>query len=480
MIPMTLARIATVTGGTIHAADLSASHAAELVVDGPVVTDSRHAGPGGMYIARIGAQMDGHRFVAPAREAGAVAALTTRPVPELPCVIVDDIQEAFAALASAVVSAVPGLQVVGITGSSGKTTTKDLLAAVLSAAGETVANVGSLNSEVGVPLTVCRVTPETRYLVLEMGARGVGHIRYLTDMVHPRVGVVLNVGSAHAGQFGGREATAQTKGELVEALPPDGVAVLNADDPLVAAMAPRARCGIVWTGRAELGARRTGGSHPALTVAARGITSEHGRSSFTLLTPEGRARIRLKLLGDHQVDNALSAAGAATALGLDADLIAGTLSETRLQSRYRMEATERPDGVTVVNDAYNANPDSMAAALRTLAAMTPRGTGRRWLVVGEMLELGEDSVAEHRRVGELAAQLGIDRVVVVGDVAQPVRAGWGRAEGYAEVTGREAAETLLRDELGSGDVVLIKASNSIGLWGLGERLAAVGEGGENA
>ena len=259
MIPLSLARIAQVTGGTVGAAGRSdadgttdgTTDPGEIIVDGPVVTDSREAGPGGMYVARIGEHADGHIYTPQAAAAGAVAALVTTPVDDLPYVLVDDVQEAFAALATHVIDSIEGLVVVGITGSSGKTTTKDLLASVLGSHLPTVANVGSLNSEVGVPLTVCRATPDTRYLILEMGARGIGHIRYLTDMTHPSIGVVLNVGSAHVGEFGSREVIATAKAELVQALPADGLAVLNADDPLVSAMpvAPGAR--VVRTGSGE-------------------------------------------------------------------------------------------------------------------------------------------------------------------------------------------------------------------------------------
>ena len=235
MIPMTLGAVAGVTGGRLHG--IAPQEAEGVVIDGPVVTDSREAGPGSLYIARVGESADGHDFVPGAAQAGAVAALTTREVDGLPCVVVQDEQAGFVALARHLVDSRADLTVVGITGSSGKTSTKDLLGAVLSADGETVAPVGSYNSEVGVPLTVCRITPTTRHLVVEMGARGIGHIEYLTRIAPPRIGIVLNVGHAHLGEFGSVESIATAKGELPASLPPDGVAVLNADDPLVAAMA---------------------------------------------------------------------------------------------------------------------------------------------------------------------------------------------------------------------------------------------------
>ncbi|MCA0437179.1 MAG: UDP-N-acetylmuramoyl-tripeptide--D-alanyl-D-alanine ligase [Actinobacteria bacterium] len=452
MIPMTLAQIAALTDGR-----LSDPGAADVLVDGPVVTDSREAGPGSLYVARIGEHADGHRYTPDAVARGAVAALVTAPVEQTPSVLVPDVQEAFAALATAVVQAIPGLLVVGVTGSSGKTSTKDLLAAVLAEHAPTVANVGSLNSEVGVPLTVCRAAPDTAHLVLEMGARGIGHIRYLTDMTHPRVGVVLNVGSAHVGEFGSRAAIAAAKGELVEALPAQGLAVLNADDPLVAAMAARTSARVVRTGRR---------ADDADIRAADVVLDEQGRAAFTLVTPEGSAPVRLAVLGEHMVDNALAVAAVAREAGMAVGPLAAALGRARLASRWRLERHDRADGVVVLNDAYNANPDSLAAALRTLAAM---GAGRRtWAVVGEMLELGPDSAAAHRQCGELAATLGVDEVLAVGAGAEPVAEGFGsRARRSVDV---DAAYHLLSGELRAGDIVLLKSSRDSGLRHLGDRL----------
>jgi UDP-N-acetylmuramoyl-tripeptide--D-alanyl-D-alanine ligase len=466
MIPMTLLEVAEATHGRLHGID--ARDAASLVVDGPVVTDSREAGPGGLYVARVGEALDGHQFTAQARAAGAVAALTTREVDDLPCVVVDDIQDGFAALARAVLQLHPDLTVVGITGSSGKTSTKDLLASVLATAGNTVAPVGSLNGEVGVPLTVCRITPVTRFLVVEMGARGVGHIDYLTAIAPPRIGVVLNVGTAHVGEFGSREAIGRAKAELVAALPEDGLAVLNADDPVVKAMAgqTRARTLLVGTG-ADAGLR------------ARDIDLDSaGRPAFTLSgagVPEG-TRVSLPLHGEHHVGNALAVVAVALECGLAAPDITAALATATPASRWRMEVTEREDGVTVVNDAYNANPDSMRAALKALVAM---GHGRRtWAVLGSMLELGEDSVAEHDAIGRLAVRLNVSRLVVVGETARPMASGaqhegsWG--DEVVWVPDADAAHDLLSRELSAGDVVLLKSSRDAGLRWLGDRLAGLG------
>jgi UDP-N-acetylmuramoyl-tripeptide--D-alanyl-D-alanine ligase len=465
VIPLTLAEIAAITGGRISGVDAVTAQA--LVVDGGVVTDSREAGPHHLFVARVGESLDGHRFAGAAREAGAVAALTSREVAELPCVVVPDVQTAFAALARAVVDRSPGLQVIGITGSSGKTSTKDLLGSVLSRHGETVVPEGSYNSEVGVPLTVCRVRPTTRFLVVEMGARGVGHIAYLTEMAPPRIGIVLNVGLAHVGEFGSREAIARAKSELVAALPADGVAVLNADDPAVAAMAARTRARVVMVGTAQ-GAQ----------VRADDVRlDDAGRPSFRLTTPNGRAQVSLPLHGEHHVANALAVTAAALECDMELSAVAAALAEARPASRWRMEVTERPDGVTVVNDAYNANPDSMRAALKALAAM---GRGRRtWAVLGSMLELGDQSAAEHDAIGRLAVRLNIARLVVVGQAARPMATGaqhegsWGQEAVW--VADADAAYDLLSVQIRSGDVVLFKSSRDAGLRWLGERVAEAGD-----
>jgi UDP-N-acetylmuramoyl-tripeptide--D-alanyl-D-alanine ligase len=473
MIPMSLAQIAAITGGRLHGVDDAAAKA--LVVDGPVVTDSREAGPGGLYIARVGEQLDGHQFVASAAGLGAVAAMTTRPVDDLPCVVVDDIQAGLAALARAVVDQHPDLTVIGITGSSGKTSTKDLLASVLSSAAPTVAPVGSLNSEVGVPLTVFRVEPQTRFLVVEMGARGIGHIAYLTRIAPPRIGIELNVGSAHVGEFGSRAAIAVAKAELVQALPADGLAVLNADDAAVRAMATQTPARV-----------RLVGSGAEAQVRATDITlDEAGRPSFRVTTPDGSADVSLPLHGEHHVGNALAVVATALECGLALDDVVAALATATPVSRWRMEVTERADGVTVVNDAYNANPDSMRAALKALVAMgggrggsDPAPARRTWAVLGSMLELGDDSTAEHDAIGRLAVRLNISRLVVVGDTARPMASGaqhegsWGDEAVW--VPDADAAYALLTEELRPGDVVLFKSSRDAGLRWLGDRLAAQG------
>ena len=467
MIPLRLGEIARITGGRVfHATDGLVTEGvddagADPLVYGPVVTDSREAAAGSLYIARIGEAMDGHQFVAAARAQGAVAALTLRPVTDLPCVVVDDVQAAFVSLARALVERNVHTVVIGITGSSGKTSTKDLLSSVLQRHGETVANVGSLNSEVGVPLTVCRITPTTEYLVLEMGARGIGHIGYLTRIAPPQIGVVLNVGTAHVGEFGTREAIGIAKAELVQGLPATGFAVLNADDPIVSGMASQTQAHVI----------RVGSSAQA-TVRAIDISLDpQARASFTIVTDQGSAPVALALHGEHHVGNALAVAAVALAVGMPLRDVAVALGDARPLSRWRMEVHERADGVTIVNDAYNANPDSMCAALKALASM---GRGRRtWAVLGEMRELGPESITEHDALGQLAVRLNVSRVVAVGEGTQPIDSGARRGGSGVESTwvpDIDAAYEMLRQDLAPGDVVLVKSSRDAGLRWLGDRL----------
>jgi UDP-N-acetylmuramoyl-tripeptide--D-alanyl-D-alanine ligase len=464
MIPMPLRDVAVLADGSLDPVESGG-----IVVDGPVVTDSREAGPGSLYVARVGEHADGHAYVAAARDRGAVAALTSRVVDDLPCVVVDDVQTAFGRLARGVVDRATGLTVVAVTGSSGKTSTKDLLAQVLGTAGETVAPVNSLNGEIGVPLTVCRVTPATRFLVAEMGARGVGHLAYLTTIAPPDIAIVLNVGVAHIGEFGSKEAVAQAKGELVEALRPDGLAVLNADDLNVAKMRSRTQARVV-----------TVGSSADADIRAVDVRLDAlGRASFVAETTSGRAGVELQLSGAHHVGNALAVVATALECGLALDQVATALGVARPASRWRMEIHERADGVTVVNDAYNANPDSMRAALEALRSIGLAAQPRRrtWAVLGEMLELGNLSRSEHERVGGWASALGVDRLVVVGERARPIAEGAVRSTGgdtqVTVVTDADAAYDLVQAQLRSGDVVLLKSSRDTGLRWLGDRLAGI-------
>jgi UDP-N-acetylmuramoyl-tripeptide--D-alanyl-D-alanine ligase len=467
MIEMRLADIAAVTGGRLHRASGQERVRA-------VEFDSRRIGPGGLFLALPGERADGHDHAAAAVAAGAAGVLAAREV-DAPAVIVPPVPEglpaaprrgpgntylaavdrdgggaavlaALARLAGHVVRALPDLAVVGVTGSSGKTSTKDLIAALLAPLGPTVVPPGSFNNELGLPWTALRADAGTRHLVLEFSARGPGHIAALCRVAPPRIGVVLNIGRAHLGEFGSAAAIAVAKGELVEALPADGVAVLNADDPAVAAMTGRTAARVATFGAAA-----------AATVRAEGVVLDAGRPRFRLLTPVGSAEVALQLVGAHHVGNALAAAAVALELGAAPEQIGAGLSAAAPASRWRMEVTDRADGVTVINDAYNANPESMRAALQALASV---GAGRRtWAVLGVMAELGEEAPAAHAEVAAAARELGIAELVAVDCPA------YGAARAVAGVG--EALE-LLAAELRPDDVVLVKASRAAGL----ERVAA--------
>lgn len=459
MIPLSLEEIAGIVGGTVDG-DSS------TVVTGPAFLDTRRPEPGGLFVAIAGEHVDGHDFAATAVEGGAVAVIGSRPT-GVPTVVVPDVQPALHQLAADVLRrlrrANPGLRVVAITGSQGKTSAKDMLAAVLAAATPTVATYQSFNNELGLPLTVLRADPGTTYLVLEMGARGIGHVAELCAIAPPDVSVVLNVGLAHVGEFGSQEAIARAKGEIVEALRPDGIAVLNLDDPLAVAMAPRTR-----------GRVRTFGRGPGASLRLEAVElDDFGRPSFDLHQGDQRVRVRLRMLGEHQATNAAAAATVASALGISLGAVGASLERIETLSPWRMELRERPDGLVVVNDAYNANPDSMRAALETLAGIGRR-TGRSTVaVLGEMRELGESSDAEHKAVGALTAQLGIDRVIVVGDGARSITETAREASFYASVT--DAADAM-RDNVGGADVVLVKASRAAGLERVAAALLAEGSG----
>ena len=488
MIPLTVARIAEIVGGELS--DISPAEAAERRVTGTVEFDSRAVTPGGLFLALPGARADGHEFAAAAVGAGAAAVLAARPV-GVPAIVVPPaaasdahagvfehdtdgsgaaVLAALAKLASTVAAELVegGLRIIGITGSSGKTSTKDLIAAVLRPLGEVVAPPGSFNNELGHPWTVLRATEDTDFLVLEMSARHPGNIAALAAIARPSIAAVLNVGTAHLGEFGSREIIAETKSELVQALPESGVAILNADDPMVAAMDAKTVARVVRVGRSE-----------NVDVRAENIElDELARPRFTLTTATGSAEVQLAVHGEHQVGNALSAAAIALECGASPAQVAAALAGAAPASRHRMEVRVRADGVTVINDAYNANPDSMRAGLQALAVMSRQQGKRSWAVLGEMGELGDESITEHDRVGRLAVRLDISRLVVVG-TGRPMSAmhhgavmegSWGSES--TMVPDADAALALLRSELQAGDVVLVKASNAAGLGALAEALVA--------
>ncbi len=457
MIEMTLAEVAQAT-----AARLGGGADPSAVVTGPVVTDSRQVEPGSLFVALPGERVDGHAFAAAAIRAGATAVLGTREL-DVACLVVDDAAAGLGRLARSVVDRLD-LTVVAVTGSSGKTTTKDMLAAVLGRQGPVVAPEGSFNNEVGLPVTALRCDENTTVLVSEMGARGVGHIAYLCTVTPPDISVVLNVGSAHLGEFGSREAIGRAKSEIVAALRPEGLAVLNADDRIVADMGHQTDAPVCLVGE-----------NPNADVRATDVRLDAaGRASFLLDADGEQAPVTLRLVGEHQVANAASVAGVARHLGMTVADIADALSAVATASRWRMEVTERPDGVTVINDAYNANPESMRAGLKALVSIA--GQRRSWAVLGEMRELGEASLTEHDAIGRLAVRLNVDRLVVVGEGARAMHLGaahegsWGRESVW--VPDRDAALALVRAEVAPPDVVLVKGSRLVGLEAVAAALLA--------
>jgi UDP-N-acetylmuramoyl-tripeptide--D-alanyl-D-alanine ligase len=441
--------------------DLAAVLEAELVggpadtrVSTAVAIDSRAVVAGGIFVAVSGEQVDGHDFADDAARRGAVAVLGSRAT-SLPTLVVTDPVRALGDLARHVIGSLPQLTVLALTGSQGKTGTKDYLAGILSSVGETIATAGNYNNELGVPLTLLRAGSDTRFLVVEMGARARGDIAYLSSIARPRIAGVLNVGVAHLGEFGTQEEIAAAKGELVDDLPPDAVAVLNADDPRTMAMMRRTSARVLTFGRSG-------------EVSSRSERSDvFGRPSFEIGYAGKWEHVSLSGLGTHQVANACAAAAMALAAGVALEACAGALTACRLPSRWRMELTERADGLAVINDAYNANPASMAAAIDTVAGIGAR-TGRRTVaVLGEMRELGSDSALLHREVGRHVGRSGIDVLVTVGAEATEIwegaheHASWS-VSGYA-ASGRDEAIEWVRHNVSAADVVVVKASRGAAL-----------------
>ncbi len=484
-------------GDVIEAVDgeVVAGTAPDATINTTVTHDSRTVSRGDIFVAIAGDSHDGHDFVDAAIQAGAAAALVARSHPIVSmspsstgCIVaVDDPLAALGRLARWWLRQHPQVNVVALTGSSGKTSTKDLIAQVLAADGPVVCPPGSFNNEVGMPMTILQVDDTTRHLVLEMGARGRGHIRYLCDIASPHVGVVLNVGRAHVGEFGSLDDTADAKGELVEALSDTGVAILNCDDPRVWQMRNRTSARVIGFGaRADADLR-----------IDNSVLDDDARPQFDLVFPptvgappvdhpeepgdRATVTVGLNLHGAHHASNAAAAAAVGVAAGMSPQLIARQLSTAESQSRWRMEVKTGRSGITVINDSYNANPESMAAALRALAALTrPRRAAgaRAWAVLGEMRELGSDSQVHHDEIGRLAVRLGVDRLVGIGELARPMVLGAAQ-EGYYGGEGRwvssvEEAESLLAQELQPTDVVLVKASRALGLEHVAEFLLTDG------
>lgn len=489
MINMTLGEIAEIVGGT-----LSGGADPATVVSANVEFDSRSIKPGGLFLALPGARVDGHEFVPAAIEKGAVAVLAAREVAG-PAIIVPSVEikhsnaDIYAndpeGHGAAVVTALSKLarhvadvcvdsahlNIVAITGSAGKTSTKDFIATVLSQDGATVAPPGSFNNELGLPHTVLRCTTDTKYLVAEMSARGIGHIRHLTEIAPPRIAAVLNVGSAHLGEFGSRENIAQAKGEIIEALPAaadGGVAVLNADDSFVAQMAPRTDAKVVWFSTNSQTASKA--DYWASDISLDDVA----RASFTFHTRSGSWPVTLQVFGEHQVANSLAAAAIAIEAGVDPELVIAGIQAHSAASAHRMDVQTRADGVTIINDSYNANPDSMRAGIAALAyTASGRPEATSWAVLGQMGELGDDAAEAHAELGTELDKYNVQCLITVGDnpncaalAESAVRFG----VRTTEVSNVEQAVELLAQSIKRDDVVLVKASNADRLWRVAEAL----------
>jgi UDP-N-acetylmuramoyl-tripeptide--D-alanyl-D-alanine ligase len=464
VIRLSLAEIATIVGGRLVAIVPETS-----TVYGPVHTDSRLVGPGAIFFALPGDETDGALFAPAAVDAGAALVVAERELElKAPLIVVENGVVALAALAAEVVARVRAqgtLSVVAITGSNGKTTTKNLLRAILGSQAPTVAPQGSFNNHVGAPISMLGIDYDTRYLVVEMGASGAGEIARLVAIAKPDIGVVLKVGLAHVGEFGGIDAVQRAKSEMVTDLPATSVASLNVDDDRVAAMAELTEASVRWFGlSANAGVR------------AEDIEATASGTRFTLVIDGERTPVQLRILGEHHVMNALAALSVAHELGIGrGDAITAIEAVTRAE-RWRMELLLPESGAIVINDAYNASPDSMAAALKTLAQV--RGENDRTIaVLGEMAELGEYSDEEHDRIGRLVVRLNIRKLIVVGHGARHIHNAAG-LEGSWDgesvfVSTAEEAYDLLSEDLGTGDIVLVKSSKAANLRFLGDRLGGV-------
>jgi UDP-N-acetylmuramoyl-tripeptide--D-alanyl-D-alanine ligase len=438
MIPLQASAIAAIVGGTLHGDDFRVTE--------PPVLNSADATAGSLFLALKGENVDGHDFAADAFTRGAVVALVSKPVSGNH-IIVDDVTRALGALAHHVRKELKNLSVVGITGSQGKTTTKELLASVLSQVAETVAPSGNYNNDLGAPISLLRCTEKTKFCIVEMGARHLGDIAKLVAIAEPDIGVVLKVGTAHLGEFGSVELIAQTKSEMISSLRDSAVAILGNYDAFTPKMAE------LHKGRSVLF-----GEDSKCSIRATDIEFREGRAHFDLVTPEGRSAVGLRIVGMHQVANALAVAAIATELGLTLDQIAGGLSTAESNARWRMEIVELPQ-LLLINDSYNASPEAMSAALSTLALFAQERGGESWAFLGKMHELGESSQSDHAAIGTLAQELGIDHLVCVG---APEFAATMSKNGPTSIhLCNDKAEALtIAENLNQGDVLLIKASRS--------------------
>lgn len=437
MIALRASAIAEIVDGTLVGDDVE--------ISAPGAINSSLVEQDGIFFALVGEKADGHQYVSDAFSRGALLAITSKPVKERH-ILVADVSAALTSLARYVRSELTDLKVVGITGSQGKTTTKDLLRHLLSLHGKTVAPAGNYNNELGVPLTILQCDRSTRYAIIEMGARHSGDIAHLASIARPDIAVVLRVGMAHIGEFGSIETIAATKSELISSLAPTGIAILGQYDQYTRAMSS------LHSGRTI-----TFGVGAEIDVRATEIEMREGRPHFDLVTPEGRAAVGLRLVGEHQIANALACAAVATALELPLDSIASGLSTALIESKWRMEIHEFSE-VLLINDSYNASPDAMEAALRTLILFAQERGGRAWAFLGKMAELGESSAHAHSQVGTLAYQLGIDHLVCV-DAPEYAPEQGTAGETTIQFCQRSDVESVA-EHIEAGDVILVKASRS--------------------
>jgi UDP-N-acetylmuramoyl-tripeptide--D-alanyl-D-alanine ligase len=438
MINLSASKIAEIVGGELIGSDV-------LVTSAPVF-DSTSAITGSIFLALPGEKTDGHKYISDAFSHGAVLAIVTSTSPER-CIIVKDVIQALNKLAAYVRDQLRELQVIALTGSQGKTTTKDLLKHILESVGKTVAPQGNFNNELGTPITLLQCDESTKFCILEMGARHLGDIAKLVEMAKPNIGMVLRVGTAHIGEFGSAEAVAQTKSEMISSLAPDAIAILGQYDEFTPAMKSLHDGQVINFGETN-----------TADIRATDIEIREGRPHFDLVTPAGRAAVGLRIVGIHQVANALAAAAAATAVGASIDQIAVALSTAELQSKWRMEIHEIGN-IVLINDSYNSSPESAEAALRTLALFAQERGGQSWAVLGKMHELGASSQVSHADIGTLASELGIDHLVCIASPEYGSHLGTDSSTVVHLFEKKEAALQLVKDMV-QGDVVLVKASRA--------------------
>lgn len=417
----------------------------DLILSAGCVFDSRKVKSGDIFLALKGEKLNGHDYIPDAFRSGAALTITTQPV-DYPHIQVADVMTAIASLATSLRASLDQLRVIGITGSQGKTTTKDILNTILSSVAPTVAPENSFNNELGAPLTILNCSEMTRFCIVEMGARHSGDIARLTEIANPDVGVVLKVGTAHLGEFGSREKIAETKSELIKGLHSGATAVLGTYDEFTPIMATGLDLNVI-----------TFGEKAGCSVRAADIEMHGGYPNFDLVTPEGREPVALRMVGEHQIPNALAAAAAAVALGIPTTQIAAGLSSHEPKSKWRMELSEIND-IVVINDSYNANPESMAAALRTLVLLSQERGGRTWAFLGSMHELGEESPKMHHEIGVLVGQLNIDHLVSINN--QDYIDGCATSHTTVHPTSSISEASRYIHEIQPGDVVLIKASRA--------------------